>query len=108
MTDGRWIPERLRWAHRWYARRHGFFWAPCVLCGRMWGGHEWRDIDGKPSHVYRYPDEPMRGTGICPRCTRAGKGERLPGIVCFCGDCIRWRERSRPGDPAPGPPADRG
>jgi hypothetical protein len=95
--DGRRIPESWRWAHRRYARANGFFWAPCVLCGWKWGGHEWRDIDGKPSVVFVNPEEPTTGTGICPRCTRAGRGERLPGIVCFCGDCVRYRERVTPG-----------
>ena len=75
------IPERFRWVHRWFARRHSFFWVPCVLCGRKWGGHEWRDIDGKSSEVYRNPEEPTTGTGICPKCTRAGKGETLPGVI---------------------------
>jgi hypothetical protein len=66
------IPERFRWAHRLYADLTGFFWAPCPLCGRMSGGHEWRDIDGKPSHI---PDgAPGRFKGICPACTRSGYG----------------------------------
>jgi hypothetical protein len=91
MTDGRWIPERLRWAHRWYARANGYFWAPCVLCGREFGGHEWRDIGGKPSGVYLNPPS-MDGTAICPWCTRDGKGQRPPGVICFCRECLRRRE----------------
>ena len=39
-------------------------------------------------------DEPTTGTGICPHCTRAGRGERLPGIVCFCWDCVEWRKQA--------------
>jgi hypothetical protein len=96
-SRGREIPEDDRQAHEWFALEHGFFWAPCVLCGREWGGHEWRDIDGKPSQVHLNPDEPTTGTGICPQCTRDGKGERLPGIVCFCAECASWRERRGPG-----------
>lgn len=93
MTEGRWIPERLRWANRWYALWRGYFWAPCVLCGREYGGHEWRDIGGKPSCVYRTPGEPATGTGICPWCTRDGKGERQAGVICFCRECQRWRAK---------------
>ena len=92
--QSRQIPERRRRAHREFALANGFFWAPCVLCGRMWGGHEWRDIDGKPSVVHLNQDEPTTGTGICPHCTRAGRGERLPGIVCFCWDCVEWRKQA--------------
>jgi hypothetical protein len=96
--QGRMITEDDRRAHERFAVDGGFFWAPCVLCGRMWGGHEWRDIDGKPSEVFLDPDEPATGTGICPQCTRAGKGERLPGIVCFCAECVAWRAGlARPG-----------
>lgn len=96
MRQGRQIPEGDRDAHERFALAHGFFWEPCVLCGRMTGGHEWRDIDGKPSEVFLTPDEPTTGTGICPQCTRGGKGERLlPGIVCFCEECVAWRGKAR-------------
>jgi hypothetical protein len=68
---------RFRRLHRWYAHRFGFFWLPCPLCGQMFGGHEWRDIDGKvasiptgrPGHTLWY-----EGEGICPDCTAAGRG----------------------------------
>jgi hypothetical protein len=95
MADGRWIPERWRRAHRWYAAAHGYFWAPCVLCGRYSGGHEWRHIDGKPAEVHLDPLHPTDGTGICPWCTRAGRGERAPGIICLCEDCTQWRGRAK-------------
>ena len=29
-----------RFSHRIYAALHGYFWAPCPHCGRMFGGHE--------------------------------------------------------------------
>jgi hypothetical protein len=67
------IPERWRWAHRAYASLAGFFWLPCPLCGKMTAGHEWRDIDGKPSRIPK-DGEPGGFTGICPACTRAGLG----------------------------------
>ena len=62
-----------RWAHRVYARLFGYFWLPCNLCGEMTGGHEWRDIDGLPASIPDPHGGPGR-VGICPACTRAGKG----------------------------------
>ena len=62
--------------HRWYANAFGYFWLPCPLCGKDTGGHQWRDIDGKPSTIPD-PDHPPGsgcGMGICPACTRAGRG----------------------------------
>jgi hypothetical protein len=71
-----WLP---RWMHRAYARLGGYFWLPCPLCGQYSGGHEWRDRDGKSSTI-QDPEtawNPNRsaGLGICPACTRAGKGD---------------------------------
>lgn len=56
-----------------YARFRGFFWLPCPLCERMFGGHEWRDVGGRPSSVPD-PAAPGESWGICPVCTRAGRG----------------------------------
>jgi hypothetical protein len=39
----------------------------------MFGGHEWKDYDGKPSSI----KHPSGGkVAICPDCTRDGCGER--------------------------------
>jgi endogenous inhibitor of DNA gyrase (YacG/DUF329 family) len=67
-------PESERTGHRLFAKAMGFFWLPCPLCGTESGGHEWRDIDGKPSAIPG--NEPNTAIGICPSCTRAGKGIR--------------------------------
>lgn len=29
-----------RWMHRLYAKFRGYFWLPCPICGRPFGGHE--------------------------------------------------------------------
>ena len=29
-----------RWCHKIYANLLGYFWSPCSICGRMYGGHE--------------------------------------------------------------------
>lgn len=87
------ISRLPRWMHRMWARTWGYFWRPCSECGRPYGGHEWRDIDGKSSTIWgamsaavwrsggsagvRYSlGGVRRGRGICPACTRAGKGTR--------------------------------
>lgn len=51
------------WLHKWYAGFCGYFWVPCVLCGREWGGHEWRD-----DAVSLYEGDGT-GRGVCPRCS---------------------------------------
>jgi hypothetical protein len=68
------IPYRLRWAHRWYASAFGYFWLPCPLCGREFGGHEWRPVAGKVASVPDPLGGPSSSTCICPTCTRAGRG----------------------------------
>jgi hypothetical protein len=73
------IPERWRWAHRWFAHFAEYAWQPCPLCGREFGGHEWRDIDGKTSLIPN-PASQWGHLGICPACTRAGRGHRRPRI----------------------------
>lgn len=55
----------------------GAFWLPCPLCGEPCGGHEWGDVDGKSSVIYRDPERPTVGTGICPFCTIEGRGETI-------------------------------
>ena len=67
-----------RWMHHAYASAFGYFWEPCPLCGRKFGGHEWREIDGKECVIPT--SEPGIGEGICPDCTRAGRG-RDPGYL---------------------------
>lgn len=65
----------MRWYHKMYARFNGYFWLPCPICGKEFGGHEWRDLDGLPSVIS--DGAPGRGRGICPTCTRAGLGHRI-------------------------------
>jgi hypothetical protein len=68
------VPERWRWAHRWFAHLTYYAWQPCPLCGQKFGGHEWRDIDGKPSIIPNPASRWWGSLGICPACTRAGLG----------------------------------
>jgi len=61
------LPQCWRWLHRGYACAFGFFWLPCVLCGRLYGGHQ---------AAGEVPD-PTRGPGsgiaVCPQCVKDGK-----------------------------------
>lgn len=61
--------------HRWYAKAAGYFWLPCPLCSEEFGGHEW--LPSTPELASDIPDpdgDPLVGAGICPACTRAGRG----------------------------------
>lgn len=69
---------RNRKLNKAFANLNGYFWLPCPLCGKKFGGHEWRDYNGLSSHINDpdYPPLSGRGKGICPDCTKAGKGEK--------------------------------
>lgn len=75
MGLGKFVPYKWRWFHRWWAAFFGYFWIPCPVCGKPFGGHEWRVINGLSSSVW-IPDETGDYTmrGICPKCTAAGHG----------------------------------
>jgi len=55
-----------RWVHKLYAFTHNYFWLPCPLCGKMFGGHEWKD---GISIMTSWHD----GKGVCPNCTEAAE-----------------------------------
>lgn len=66
--------ELPRWVHKMVADVAGYFWLPCPACGRYFGGHECRDVDG---HFSAIPDnEEGMSSLICPVCTAAGVGCR--------------------------------
>ena len=65
-------PAHPRWLNRLWSWLGGWFWSPCPLCGRHFGGHEWRDIRGQTSVIPA--GTPGISTAICPWCTRAGRG----------------------------------
>lgn len=37
----------------------GYFWLPCPICGRNFGGHEW---------AATLKHSAFRGEGVCPKC----------------------------------------
>ena len=70
--------ERLR--AMLFAKRHGYFWLPCPLCGEHFGGHEWTTHSDKPSSI-PVPGQPGLGQGICPECTERGLGKWTYEVV---------------------------
>ena len=60
-----------RWYHAVRAFLSGYFWLPCPICGKNFGGHEWRVGDG--SDIWSGSEAegmaaPSGGEGVCPRC----------------------------------------
>lgn len=54
-----------RWVNRAWAFMDAYFWIPCPLCGRSFGGHEWAKRDGHPVCVRAAEGN---GKGVCWRC----------------------------------------
>lgn len=50
-----------RWFNRSYASLFGYFWLPCPLCKKKFGGHEWFD----DNHLMINYEE---SEGVCPKC----------------------------------------
>jgi hypothetical protein len=55
------LPRYPRWVNRIYAWLFGYFWLPCPICRRYFGGHEWG-----PSALIVADDRPMQG--VCELC----------------------------------------
>ena len=76
------------------AQSGGYFWLPCPLCDREFGGHEWRSVGGHVEFIPNNPGVDLTGTGICPDCTAAGAGCRAWVAVTprrlntACGPCV--------------------
>lgn len=51
------MPFKPRWINRLYAHILGYFWLPCNICGKNYGGHE------------TYGSSNITMTTICPTCT---------------------------------------
>lgn len=62
-----------RLLNKMYANLFGYFWLPCPICGKPFGGHEWKSGS---DYSLDYPDG-SGGVGICPDCGDKRKKERL-------------------------------
>lgn len=70
------VPMRFGGFHQRYAAAHHLYWLPCVLCMTPYGGHQSGGRVPDPMNPPGGPLAPLYYVGICPRCTRAGKGDR--------------------------------
>lgn len=93
------VPYRWRAFHRRYATRHRYFWLPCTLCDRPYGGHESGDSIPDPA------GPPGACIGICSQCTRAGRGWRIPDPIEAILDGIYERGEHGHDDLTPGCPS---
>ena len=55
-----------RFLHRCYAFLFGYFWIPCPLCGKYFGGHEWLVEDSL------WINE-RDAEAVCPNCSERVK-----------------------------------
>lgn len=53
-----------RWCHQLYAYVMGYFWIPCPICRRPFGGHEWA--------ATLYTSQ-FTGRGVCQSCVGAAQ-----------------------------------
>ena len=93
------VPYRWRAFHHRYATRHGYFWLPCVLCGRPFGGHESGDSIPDPT------GPTGAGICICSQCTPAGRGWHIPHPIEGIIDGIYERGEHGHGELTPGCPS---
>ena len=56
---------RPRWIQKLWANIFSYFWKPCPLCGKYFGGHEW----GRWNHFSVPSDALGYSQGICFYCT---------------------------------------
>jgi len=72
------LPDRE--TARYIAEKTGFFWLPCPLCKREFGGHERVDSVHESSIPKEWTTDEMgivelhMSTAICPDCTVQGLG----------------------------------
>lgn len=61
-----------RWVHWLYAFWHGYYWLPCLKCGRKYGGHE----NGSGA-IYTGNGS---GYSLCPQCGGKQRAGILPAL----------------------------
>ena len=56
--------RKIRWFQKIYAILFGYFWLPCPICGKYFGGHEWQDNNYTALQISQY-----EGNAVCINCT---------------------------------------
>ena len=59
-----------------YALACGYFWLPCPLCGRMFGGHE-------AARTTLRCSSPFIGQMVCWRCNDEARTRSLPMLKAY-------------------------
>lgn len=72
----------MRFIARMRAKLGGYYWLPCPVCGRMFGGHE----SGRGPHSTLW-DSPNGGRAVCRQCE--GSAEVLASEPYVEPDAIR-------------------
>lgn len=62
-----------RWLNKIYAWFFGYFWLPCPICGKYFGGHEWKN-----NHTLwlEKRNNWKKGTGVCYKSACRREAER--------------------------------
>lgn len=66
------LPHRPRFLNQLWAFIAGYFWLPCPLCGRYFGGHEWTGEYSIPNK-----NRPGISTGVCTSQACIEKAQRI-------------------------------
>lgn len=66
-----------RWCHRMYARWAGYFWLPCKICDRPFGGHEM--FGSCYSCTIAGDDGGLHSWAMCPKCSEEFGRHLQPG-----------------------------
>jgi len=57
---------KFRFLNKIYADLCGYFWLPCPICGKNFGGHEWKSGNTLMENI-------SEGTGVCPDCGKEAR-----------------------------------
>jgi len=69
--------KKPRWVQRLIAFFGGYFWLPCPICGRKFGGHEPSGTLIKEGHVF-FPAIVFRAEMTCSECVEEAKKRSRP------------------------------
>jgi hypothetical protein len=59
----------------------GFFWMPCPICGKNFGGHEWR---------VTWMQSAFRGVGVCRNCEGEATARNVANAEIFAEQERQW------------------
>jgi hypothetical protein len=84
-----------RFLHKLYAHAVGYFWLPCPICGRMYGGHEIANV-----HTAAIIGDDGKARVVCPdpMCSyEAGVRNTINGHSAYLRPNIDNSRQTQPG-----------